>query len=525
MKLCPRCEEAFADDAAFCPFDGAALTRANDALLGRTLAARYRLVRRLGSGGMAVVYLARHVMIERRSAIKILRQDLGINPAHRERFLREARAVNRINHPNIVQITDFGEDGGLVFLVMEYFDGEPLRAALEGGPFACNRAARIAVQIASALARAHQLGVIHRDLKPDNVLLRTRDIDEIVKLTDFGIAKLLDAPAITFGEQRFGTPGYIPPEYLEGAPASPQGDLYSLGIALYQMLTGALPWDARAPGDLLALQLREPPVPPGVRSPGIPVELEQLVLRLIARKPEDRPLDAFAVVDALEDVLLGMGGFSAPPARISDAGPREGTIHAMQTTDAGARWRASLARLGREVERVGRLSGESEPRVRRARDLVEVALSLVASLERAGATAGEHQARVDRLESESHAFRGSLGKAIDTLSRDRSRERSRMESCAARRLGLEAEARGGADVGAVAAELSTVADEDQRAREAEADLSYQIETLERQLEAMNERVEAQLADATGRLEGVLSAIRRITRELAKTREDAERELA
>jgi serine/threonine-protein kinase len=518
MKLCPRCEEAFAEDAAFCPFDGAALNRGVDPLLGRTLAGRYRLVRRLGSGGMSVVYLARHVMIERRSALKILRQDLGINPAHRERFLREARAVNRINHPNIVQITDFGEDGGLVFLVMEYFDGEALNAALDAGPFGCARATRIAVQIASALARAHQLGVVHRDLKPENVLLRTRDIDEIVKLTDFGIAKLLDAPAITFGEQRFGTPGYIAPEYLEGAPASPQGDLYALGIALYQMLTGVLPWDARSPGDVLAAQLREAPAKPSSRVPGIPTELEQLVMRLVARRPDDRPHDAFAAVDALEDVLLGMGAGAPPMLRSSDPAPRDGTLYAMETPDAGARWRASLTRLGREIDRAGRVSGESDARVRRARDLVEVAFSLVGSLERAAATAGEHQSRVDRLEAEAQAFRGSLGRAIDALSRDRSRERARIEACVAQRPR-------GAGTPTDVAVLAALAEDEGRARATDADLTFQIETLERQLETRNERLEVQLADATGRLEGVLSAIRRITRELAKTREDAERELA
>src|SRR5580698_5500311 len=126
MKLCPRCAEPYADDAGFCPLDGTELVRSTDPLLGRTLAARYRLVRRVGGGGMAVVYLARHVMIERLSAIKILRQDLGMNASQRERFLREARAVNRINHPNIIEITDFGEDGRLVFLVMEYIEGASL---------------------------------------------------------------------------------------------------------------------------------------------------------------------------------------------------------------------------------------------------------------------------------------------------------------------------------------------------------------------------------------------------------------
>src|SRR5581483_1736641 len=135
MTLCPRCKEPFADDAGFCPFDGAELAKSPDPMLGRTLAARYRLVKRLGTGGMALVYLARHVMIERLSAIKILRQDLGLNPVHRERFLREARAVNRINHENIVEITDFGEAEGLTYLVMEYVAGESLLGHVRRGRF------------------------------------------------------------------------------------------------------------------------------------------------------------------------------------------------------------------------------------------------------------------------------------------------------------------------------------------------------------------------------------------------------
>src|SRR5271157_6289404 len=151
MKLCPRCDESYPDDAAFCPFAPQALVRSTDPLIGRTLAARYRLVRRVGTGGMAVVYLARHVMIDRLSAIKILRQDLGMSPTHRERFLREARAVNRINHPNIVEINDCGEDAGLVYLVMEYVDGQSLHEALAPGRLAWARGARIAMQIASAL--------------------------------------------------------------------------------------------------------------------------------------------------------------------------------------------------------------------------------------------------------------------------------------------------------------------------------------------------------------------------------------
>src|SRR6185437_12780414 len=279
MKLCPRCAEPYADDAGFCPFDGTALARNADPFVGRTLAARYRLVKQVGSGGMAVVYMARHVMIERMSAIKILRQDLGMNVSHRERFLREARAVNRINHPNIVEITDFGEDGGLVFLVMEYVEGESLQTALLKGRFEMARATRIALQIASALGRAHELGVIHRDLKPENVLLVPRAGAEFAKLTDFGIAKIVDAPALTFSEQRFGTPGYISPEYIDGEPATALGDIYALGTVLYQMITGKLPFDAKVPVALLALALQGNPVKPSARVDGVPADLEDIILK------------------------------------------------------------------------------------------------------------------------------------------------------------------------------------------------------------------------------------------------------
>src|SRR5437870_4703281 len=138
----------------------------DDPLLGRTIAQRYRLISQLGAGRVSSVYLARHVLIERLSAIKLVGAALGSDPAYRERFLREARAVNRINHPNIVEISDYGEADGLVYLVMEYVPGEALSRVLERGPIGFRRAANLGLQIASALGRAHQMSVIHRDLKP-----------------------------------------------------------------------------------------------------------------------------------------------------------------------------------------------------------------------------------------------------------------------------------------------------------------------------------------------------------------------
>jgi serine/threonine-protein kinase len=596
MKLCPRCAEPYADDAGFCPFDGIALTRSTDPFVGRTLAARYRLLRQIGSGGMAVVYLARHVMIERLSAIKILRQDLGLNVAHRERFLREARAVNRINHPNIVEITDFGEDAGLVFLVMEFVEGEALHTALTRGPFEVARAVKVSLEIASALGRAHELGVIHRDLKPENVLLMPRAGEDFAKLTDFGIAKLMDAPAITFTEQRFGTPGYIAPEYIEGQPATALGDIYALGVVLYQMVTGALPFDVRLPVEFLVKAVKEKPVKPSARKADVPGELEALILRMIARRPEDRPRDAFVVHDALDEILRRMKGGvvrgiapdglvrgiapdglvrgiapdsneapptveevaeehppssawpklkTAPPppqavrpnlaATLVD-GPPSGVelspgswlaaeLIARPPSETPERWQKTMSEFTQHIEAAQRSRGDADPGVRRARELAEGAKGLLASLEKAKASAASHQAKVDALQARGRSFRTSLGHAIDALSRDRSRELLHLEAIAALRAGIHEEMEvvrpGDArQRETLVWEAAAVEAEEARARATNADLTFQIETLERQLDAQNVELEAELADATGMLEGGLSAVRRITGELVRTMADA-----
>ena len=540
MKLCPRCSESFGDDAGFCPFDGTALPRPADPLIGRTLAARYRLIRPLGSGGMALVYLAKHVMIDRLSAIKVLRRDLAMSASHRERFLREARAVNRINHPNIVEITDLGESDGLVFLVMEYVEGESLLATLREGRLPWPRAARVAAQIAAALGRAHELGIIHRDLKPENVLLTRRGGEEFVKLTDFGIAKILDAPALTFNEQRFGTPGYIAPEYAEGAAADPRADLYALGIVLYEMLTGTMPFDARGVALLLA-PLREAPRKPSARVDGIPAEVEELILRLIARHPDDRPRDAFAVVDALGDLLRRLGGGTAPsPPSYAEASLSMPTVAVDQpvlstrgevapeivvlpTSEIAARWHGILAELAMQVGAAGEQRGDCAG-VRRARELSVQAADLVASLERAKSTVGEYQARVDRLETQGRNFRGTLGHAIDTLSRDRSRARSHLEAVTLRREGVDRDPtrtradRVGREV--LVWEDAALQAEEARARAVEDDLAVQVEALQRQLASRNEQLDGELSDATGKLEGALAALRRMTGDLIGTIEEA-----
>jgi serine/threonine-protein kinase len=384
------------------------------------------------------------------------------------------------------------------------------------------------------------VGIIHRDLKPENVLLGQRAGEEFVKLTDFGIAKILDAPALTFSEQRFGTPGYIAPEYAEGAPAGPLGDLYALGVVLYEMLTGTMPFDSRGAA-LLVAPLREAPVKPSVRTEGIPAELEDLVLRLIARQPADRPRDAFVVVDALGDILRRLGGSARPPPVSDDEGRpslvttlAEGPaasfrteltaeIAALPTAEIAARWHGMVTELTHHIDAAVAERGDSAG-ARRARELSSHATELVKSLERAKATVAEHQSRVDRLDTHGRAFRGTLGHAIDSLSRERSRERAHLDAIEARREGIDLDITlTGIDPVArevIVWEQAALEAEEERARVVEHDLRYQLEALQGQLATQNEQLDAELADATGKLEGALSALRRMTGELIRTIEEA-----
>jgi serine/threonine protein kinase len=567
VKFCPQCSGFYANDATYCADDGSELKRTLDPYLGRTIAARYRLVRRLGSGGMSSVYLAHHVMIERLSALKILREDLSRHATHRERFLREARAVNRINHPNIVEISDLGEADGVAYLVMEFVDGPSLHQEIARGIFAWQRAVRIGLQIAAALARAHQMGVVHRDLKPENILLPKRREDdgltllgpqlpvdhERVKLTDFGIAKILDEPGVTVGEQLFGTPGYIAPEYLEGHDADPRADLYSLGVLLYEMTTGVLPYDDRGAA-LLTAPMRSPPVPPSERVPAYFHDLEKLILHLLARDPAERPPDAFAVYDALiyllrAEVDQGPPVLSTSPAatRITfgaQVGVREhaktmfevpfpteasGT-HPRQTSDLTAaaaagtvRWHEALAKLETAMT-VAQRQKLPRARIERAAELVGIARGKVLTLERVARAVGTQQDRVDALESEGRRFRDDFGRAIDQLVRDRSHERARSRS-GGRPLSISGNVRdpgGHADIALWETAL-LAADGGTKGISGE-DLTFQIDALQRSLQAKNVALEADIVEASGALEGSLAAIRHLTHELRRLVDEAGEEL-
>ena len=274
--------------------------------LGVIFAGRFRLVQVLGQGGMGVVYLAEHAMMGRKVALKVLHETGQQDAKTISRFRREARAACRIDHPHVATIHDFGHDEGQVpYLVMEYVPGPSLADVVRReGSLPVPRAVNILVQVAGGLSAAHRCRVIHRDLKPDNVVLTTNDgFGDWVKIMDFGLAKIMD-PEETTGLSAtgtvMGTPMYMSPEQVSGARVDPQADIYSLGVMAFELLTGKPPFTGAFQEVMRAHVHSDPPSPAAASGrDDIPPDLEKLVLRCLAKKPQQRPAGADEVVSML----------------------------------------------------------------------------------------------------------------------------------------------------------------------------------------------------------------------------------
>ena len=325
-------------EARFCVACGSALAgtepsgepvsdASESGFIGRQVAGRYRILNKLGEGGMGAVYRAEQISLKRTVALKVLKSELSAEPGLVRRFNAEAELAAKLNHPNTVTLYDFGQDAdGALFIAMEYLEGRSLRELMmKEGPLAPARSLAITDQVCASLSDAHGRGIVHRDLKPDNVMLvQIGKRSEVVRVLDFGIAKLreeqgdITAMPMTRAGDLLGTPQYMAPEQIRGEKVDARTDVYALGAMLYEMVTGRLPFEGPTLMVILSKHLTELPVPPNLRRPdlGIPLPLCQVIMDSLQKDPAARPV----TMEVLSERLSALGLFN--PSRDNPAGSR-----------------------------------------------------------------------------------------------------------------------------------------------------------------------------------------------------------
>jgi serine/threonine-protein kinase len=278
-------------------------------MMTATLNDRYQLEKELGQGGMAVVYRGRDLTLDRTIAVKVLKKEFSASRAFQKRFQEEARAAANLTHPNVVTVHDFGYDDQQLFIVMEYVPGTDLKELIpESGGLPVDQASRLFVQACAGIGYAHRAGLVHCDIKPHNLLITP---DQRLKVTDFGIARAL--ASINPDERSdaiWGSPAYFSPELAAGRPPSPASDVYSLGVVLFQILTGQLPFSASSPQDMaLKHRFEEPPSPRSL-NPDITPELERIILKVLAKEPSAR----YRTADQLGRIMISFTESARPAA-------------------------------------------------------------------------------------------------------------------------------------------------------------------------------------------------------------------
>ena len=501
-------------------------------MLGRVVAGRYRLEARAGEGGMGIVYRARHVLIDRVVALKLIRPDLRGETHLRAWMLREARAANRVDHAHIIDIHDIGEtEEGELYLVMEYLVGTALSSELAKGPMILSRSVDILEQMCAALGRAHDLGVVHRDLKSDNILLTTRGgRKDFVKILDFGLAHLAMDPRLAPKGAVFGTPEYMSPEQARGEEAGPQSDLYALGVLFFEMLTGQLPFRSSDRDTLLEMQRSAPPPKPrGIKADVLPAG-EAIVLKLLEKDRRRRFQDAHHLHEELKALQrslpstaweVGAGGeAAAPPPPPPPQSP--GVIE----------WANRAGLFSRMVSRAYP-SGNAPPDVQKA---IGQAWELAARATRLEGEVASHTRKLESLERRGRALRAEIGRKVEELAHEESRAlrdaaaeqqeaariREQLQIAERNAMGAKAQAdqaagqplgqpqlrvvfeRTGAATAMVEARREQLAEREQKASVKDAharDLRRQIEELRAQLSRYAEALEEDLAQGREKVAG------------------------
>ncbi|MDQ3744690.1 MAG: protein kinase [Acidobacteriota bacterium] len=330
MKKCPKCGRQFEDTNTLCPVDGAVLKKGekDDALVGQVLAGKYRIDEKIDEGGMGCVYRATHVLMEKTVAIKVLHPALAADDKIVARFTREAKAASRISHPHAINVTDFGEsENGIVYLVMEYLRGRTLKDIVRsGGPMPLARVVEIVRQVAGALDAAHAEGVIHRDLKSDNIMLEEATGGDWAKVLDFGIAKIQQSihetdPGLTAPNLIIGTPQYMSPEQCsQASDIDARSDIYSFGVIIYETLAGHVPFTGDSPTAIMLKHLQEPAPSILDERKDLPAGVGRVIARALAKRPEDRFEKASELAAALEEAAKEevAAGLTAGAAGIVD---------------------------------------------------------------------------------------------------------------------------------------------------------------------------------------------------------------
>ncbi len=392
-------------------------SKPTDPMLGRVIAGRYRLEARIGEGGMGVVYRSRHVLIDRIVAVKLIRPDLRGETHLRAWMLREARAANRVDHAHIIDIHDIGEtEEGELYLVMEYLVGTSLSSELARGSMVLSRGVDILEQMCAALARAHDLGVVHRDLKSDNILLTTRGgRKDFVKILDFGLAHLAMDPRLAPKGAVFGTPEYMAPEQARGEEATPQSDLYALGVLFFEMLTGQLPFRSDDRETLLEMQRTAVAPRPRTIKPDVLPAAEAIVIKLLEKDRRKRFQDAHHLHEELKSLqrslpstpweVAATGENAAPPPPPPPQSP--GVIE----------WASRAALFSRMVSRAYP-AGNPPPDVQSA---AAQAWDLASRASRLEGEVASHTRKLEALERRGRALRAEIGRKVEELAHEESR--------------------------------------------------------------------------------------------------------